>query len=81
MRRESVLPFNQWHAFNGNNQKLSSYTFQDMHPAGVNLYQVKLGKLSTFVDQEGKFVLTENWQIDNLKHDFAILKKGRRSDE
>ncbi|WPP49014.1 WG repeat-containing protein [Catalinimonas niigatensis] len=74
----SVLPFNQWHAYNGNNQKLSSYTFQDMHPAGVNLYQVKLGKLSTFVDQEGKFVLTENWQIDDLKYNFAILKKGRK---
>lgn len=74
----SVLPFSQWHAFSGNNQKLRSYTFEDMHPAGVNMYQVKLGGLSTFVDQEGKCILTENWQIDDLKHGFAILRKGHK---
>lgn len=74
----SVLPFNQWHAFNGNNQKLKTYTYEDMQPAGVNLYQVKLGKLSTFVDQEGKCILTENWHIDDLSSGFAILRSGRK---
>lgn len=74
----NVLPFNQWHVFNGKNEKLRSYTFEEMKPAGANLYQVKLGNLSTFVDQEGQLILTENWQIDALQYDFALLKKGKK---
>ncbi len=74
----NVLPFNQWHAYTGDNQKLRSYTFEEMQPVGVNLYQIKLGNLSTFVDGEGQLILAEDWQIDDLQHSVAILKKGRK---
>lgn len=74
----SALPFSKWHAYTGDNKKLRTYTFEDMSPAGVNLYQIKIGDVYSFVNQEGELILSENWKIDTLLHGFAILKKGKR---
>lgn len=74
----NVLPFSKWHVMSGDNKKLRSYTFEHIEPAGVNLYKIKLGDVSTFVDQEGKPVLSDNWQISKLEDDFAIIRKGEK---
>jgi len=74
----NVLPFSKWHVMNGTNEKLRSYTFQHIEPAGKNLYKIKLGDVSTFVDTEGNPVLSDNWQINKLEDDFAIIQKGAK---
>ncbi|WKN32378.1 WG repeat-containing protein [Porifericola rhodea] len=74
----SALPFSKWHTYTGDNKKIKTYTFEDMEPAGLNLYQIKLGGVASFVDAEGKLILDESWQIDELKHGFAVLRKGRK---
>jgi hypothetical protein len=74
----NVLPFSKWHVMSGKNEKLKSYTFENIEPAGINLYKVKLGDVSTFVDEEGTPVLSDNWQISKLEDDFAIVRKGQK---
>ena len=74
----NVLPFNKWYVMTGKNKKIRNYTFENIEPAGVNLYHITIGDISTFVDQEGVPVLSENWQISQLNDDFAIIRDGEK---
>lgn len=74
----NVQPFSKWHVMTGDNKKLRNYTFENIEPAGVNLYRITLGDISTFVDAEGEPVLSENWRISKLEDDFAIIRKGNK---
>lgn len=71
--RVSVLPFGKWHVFTAENQLIREYTFESILPAGVNLYQVKIGDLKTFVDAKGNAILPERWHVTALIEDFAIV--------
>lgn len=68
-----VLPFGTWHVFTGENELVRNYTFESIRPAGVNLYQVKIGNVETFVDLKGNSVLPEQWHITALHQGFAII--------
>ncbi len=74
----NVQPFNKWYVMTGDSKMLRSYTFEDIEPMGVNLYHITLGQVSTFVDQNGKPVLSENWRISELRDDFAIIREGSK---
>ena len=74
----SVLPFNTWHVYTAENQWVRDYTFEEMQPVGVNLYQVSLGETKTFVDKSGKAVVPIHWQVKQLSGDFAVLTQGEK---
>ncbi|MFP4089564.1 MAG: WG repeat-containing protein [Cyclobacteriaceae bacterium] len=71
----SVLPFNQWYAMSGEYKKLMTYTYEDMQPVGINLYQVKVGHISTFIDQDGHYLLSENTRVKRMENGFPIICK------
>ena len=68
-----ALPFNQWQTYTRDNKPIRQYAFEDMQAVGVNLYQVKVGSVETFVDSYGKMVVPEQWQVVRLDKNFAVL--------
>ncbi len=74
----SVLPFGKWHVFSAENKHVREYTYESIKPAGVNLYQVKIGDLKTFIDTKGNTILPEQWHVTSLVQRFAIVAhKGK----
>ncbi len=71
--KASVLPFGKWHVFTGENKPVREYTFETIRPAGMNLYQVEIGNIQTFVDLEGKALLPAQWRVVRLEGDFAVI--------
>jgi hypothetical protein len=74
--RVNVLPFNKWIAMSGDYQKLRTYTFEEIKAVSTNLYKVKVGDISTFINTEGEFILSENARIQQLKNGFAVISKN-----
>lgn len=68
-----VMPFRQWKAYTQANKVISTYSFEDFQPVGVNLYRVKIGTAETFVDSQGEVVVPERWQVARLHKKFAVL--------
>ena len=68
-----VLPFDQWQTYTRANKRIRQYAFEDMQAVGVNLYQVKVGSVETFVDSYGKVVVPEQWRVVRLDKNFAVL--------
>ena len=68
-----VLPFDQWQTYTRSNKPIRQYAFEEMRPVGVNLYQVKVGNVETFVDSYGEVVVPERWRVVRLNKNFAVL--------
>ena len=68
-----VLSFDQWQTYTRANKRIRQYAFEDMRAVGVNLYQVKVGSVETFVDSYGKVVVPERWRVVRLDKNFAVL--------
>ena len=68
-----ALPFDQWQTYTRSNKRLRQYSFEEMRPVGVNLYQVEVGSVRTFVDSEGQVVVPEQWRVVRLNQNFAVL--------
>ena len=68
-----VLPFDQWQTYTRANKRIRRYAFDEMRAVGVNLYQVKVGSVETFVDSHGEVVVPEKWRVVRLNKDFAVL--------
>ena len=72
-RSVSALPFDQWQAYTSANRLIESYSYDDLQPAGVNLYCAKIGSVSTYIDSYGKEIIPEQWRVARLKKDFAVV--------
>lgn len=74
----SALPFNTWHVYTAENEWVRDYTFESMKPVGINLYQITLGEVKTFVNQDGEPVIPSKWAVQRLEGEFALLSEGNK---
>lgn len=77
----SVLPFTNWHAINKVNQKIRTFSFDEVYPIGKRALKIRIGANQALIDTEGKYI-TElaQFHIDQFEGEFAVItangKKG-----